>query len=192
MTDAKILAFAGSNKRTSVNRKALAVAVDGARDAGADVTVLDLKDYPLPIMDEDLEAAEGLPENAAKLQAIFGDHDGFLIACPEYNGLITPLLKNTIDWVSRPGENGSGLQYYKGKTAALVAASPGGLGGLRGLTHVRALMTNLGAIVLPNQVAVSGARKLFDEDGTLNDDAKADQLRGVGAALAQVTGALKS
>jgi len=171
---------------------ALAVAADGARQAGAEVTILDLIDYPLPIMDEDLEAAEGMPENAAKLQDLFGAHDGFLIACPEYNGLITPLLKNTIDWISRPGPNGSGLQYYKGKTVGLVAASPGGLGGMRGLVHVRQLMTNLGGIVIPNQVAVSGAKSVFAEDGSPTDDGKADQLRGVGAALAQVTAQLKS
>lgn len=192
MSDPKILAFAGSAKATSVNKKVLAVAVEGARAAGAQVTVIDLKDYPLPIMDEDLESAEGLPENAVKLQALFGAHDGFLIACPEYNSSITPLLKNCLDWVSRKGPEGSGLQYYKGKTVGLVAASPGGLGGLRGLVHVRAILGNLGAIVIPQQVAVSGATKLFDDAGAMTDDRKADQVKDVGAALTQVTGKLKS
>lgn len=192
MTTAKILAFAGSVKKTSVNKKVLAVAAEGARDAGAEVTLVDLADYPMPLMDEDLEARDGLPENALKLRALFAAHDGLLLACPEYNGSITPLLKNTLDWVSRPDADGSGLRFYKGKPAALVSASGGALGGLRGLVHVRAILGNLGMIVLPGQVAVGGATKLFDDAGAMTDTAKADQLKAVGAALTEVTGRLKS
>lgn len=192
MSNAKILAFAGSAKTGSVNKKVLAVAVEGVRNAGAEVTVIDLADYPMPIMDEDLETAEGAPENASALQTLFAEHDGFLIACPEYNSSITPLLKNVLDWVSRSGPNGPGSQYYKGKTAALIAASPGGLGGMRGLVHVRAILGNLGCIMIPQQVAVSGVTKLFDDAGTMTDVRKAEQLRDVGAALAEVTAKLKS
>ena len=190
MTTPKLLAFAGSAKETSVNRRALAVAAEGAREAGATVTVIDLRDYPLPIMDEDLEAAGGQPENAGRLQTLFGGHDGLLLACPEYNSSITPLLKNTIDWVSRPDADGTGLRYYKGKTAGLIGASPGGLGGLRGLTHVRAILSNLGMIVIPNQIAVSGAPKIFDDAGRVTDEDQKKKIRAVGVALAEVTAKL--
>ena len=100
-TPVKILAFAGSAKKASLNKKLLAVAVAGARAAGAEVTVVDLADYPMPIMDEDLEAAEGAPEKATAFKALMIEADGFLISCPEYNSSITPLLKNVIDWASR-------------------------------------------------------------------------------------------
>lgn len=192
MATPKLLAFAGSIKETSVNNRVLAVAAEGARGAGAEVTVIDLGDYPLPLMNEDLESAEGLPANAAKLQDLFGAHHGLLLSCPEYNSSITPLLKNTIDWVSRPGANGSGLQYYKGKTAGLLGASPGALGGLRGLVHVRAILGNLGMHVIPNQLAVSGAAKIFDDDGAITDDDQAEKIRAVGAALAEATAKLIS
>jgi len=192
MTSPKLLAFAGSAKLTSLNKRILAFAVQGARDAGAEVTVIDLKDYPLPIMDEDLEATEGAPENAVKLQALFADHHGLLLACPEYNSSITPLLKNTIDWVSRPDADGSGLRFYKGKTAGLVSASGGALGGLRGLVHVRAILGNLGMIVIPNQVAIPGANKILEADGTMTDEARVGQLKDVGRALAEVTGKMIS
>ena len=184
----KILAFAGSTRSGSFNAKVLAVAVEGARSAGADVTVLDLAEYPLPIYHGDLEEAEGLPENAAKLQAVFASHDGFLIASPEYNGFFSPLLKNTLDWISRLPDDAP--EPFSGKIAAIMSASPGGLGGMRGLVHVRQLLTNLGMIVLPDQVAVSSAYKVFDESGAWTDERKKEQLEGLGAKLAELTGML--
>jgi chromate reductase len=166
----KILAFAGSARQESFNKKLVKIAVKGALKEGAEVNFIDLRDYPLPLMDQDLEAKEGLPENAKKLKEIFKSHDGFLISCPEYNSSITPLLKNVIDWVSRkekPDE--PSLVAFNGKTAALLSASPGALGGLRGLVHVRAILSNLGVLVLPTQIAVSKASEAFNEDGTLKD-----------------------
>ena len=190
MTAPKILAFAGSAKATSVNKLALAVAAEGAIEAGAEVTIIDLKDFPMPIMDEDLEAAEGLPEAVVRLKELFGSHDGILLACPEYNSSITPMLKNAIDWVSRPDDGGSGLRFYSGKTAGLIAASPGGLGGLRGLVHVRAILGNLGMMVVPDQAAVTFASKVFDEDGKITDEGQQKRLHGVGKALATATSKL--
>lgn len=187
MPTPKILAFAGSAKASSVNKKCLAVAAEGAREAGAEVTVIDLKDYPMPLMDEDLEAAEGLPEAAIRLRAHFADHHGLLLSCPEYNSSITPLLKNAIDWVSRPDEEGGGLRFYKGKTAGLIGASPGSLGGMRGLVHVRAILGNLGMLVVPDQHAVTGAAKIFDEGGRITDEGQEKKLKAVGAALAETT-----
>lgn len=186
----KILAFAGSAKANSVNKRALAVAAEGAKAAGAEVETVDLKDFPMPIMDEDLEMSEGLPEPVLRLKALFGRHDGILLACPEYNSSITPLLKNAIDWVSRPDAGGSGLRYFNGKTAGILSASPGGLGGLRGLVHMRAILGNLGMVVVPEQTAVTFAGKVFSEDGKITDGAQEKRLHAVGAALATTTAKL--
>ena len=157
---ARILAFAGSTRTESFNKKLVAVAARGARDARAQVTVVDLRDYPMPIFDQDLEAETGKPDTAGALKATMIGHDGFLIAAPEYNSSITAVLKNTIDWVSRPdeGEQG-GLLAFSGKVVSLMSASPGALGGLRGLVHVRSILGNLGCIVLPGQVTVRNANE---------------------------------
>lgn len=184
---ARILAFAGSAREGSFNKKLVAIAADGARDAGADVTLLDMRDYELPLYDGDLEESAGLPENAITLRGIFAEHDGLLIAAPEYNSSITPMLKNTIDWVSRPAGDDAMLKYIAGKTAALVATAPGALGGLRGLVHVRQILGNIQVTVIPNQATVPGARSAFNDDGNLADDAQQKAVKAVGAALAQVT-----
>ncbi len=155
----KILAVAGSTRKGSFNRQALEYAVHGAREADADVTVIDLNDYPLPLYNGDLEESHGLPDSVIRLKNLFKTHHGLLLACPEYNGSVTPLLKNTIDWVSRPHGEESGLVPYQGKWAALIAASAGNLGGLRGLRHVREILTNLQVMVIPRQMALTQADK---------------------------------
>src|SRR5262249_37872709 len=151
------------------------------------VTIIDLRDYPLPIMDEELEAAEGPPANATALKALFLEHNGLLISCPEYNSSITPLLKNTIDWVSRPGPKNYplGLAGYKNKVAAWLSASPGALGGLRGLVHVRAILGNIGVIVLPEQFAVPAAADAFGPDGRLKDAGRHAAVENIGRRLAE-------
>ncbi len=192
MTQPRILAFAGSARRDSFNKKLVNAAAQGARDAGAEVTVVDLADYPMPLFDQDLEASEGMPETVRAFKKLMDEHDGFLISCPEYNGSITPLLKNTIDWCSRAeaeGERPSAV--YQGKAAALLAASPGGLGGLRGLVHVRSILQGIGVMVLPQQMAVSGASKAFDEDGNLSDEKTRSRVEGVAGALAGLLAKLK-
>lgn len=182
----RILAFAGSARRDSVNKRLVHIAAAAAESAAAEVTVIDLADYPLPLFDQDLEQRDGLPENAAKLKQLFLDHQGLLLACPEYNSSITPLLKNTIDWVSRPAEGESFLAAYQGKVAALLAASPGALGGLRGLVHVRSILSSIGVIVLPNQFALSHAMDAFDEQGHLKDEQQQSKVAGVGTQLAEI------
>ncbi len=182
----RILAFAGSARKDSFNKKLLRVAVRAAEEAGAEVTLLDLAEYSLPLYDGDSEARDGLPANATKLKQLFLDHDGLMIAAPEYNSSVTPLLKNTIDWVSRPADGESPLAAYKNKVAVLMAASPGGLGGLRGLVHVRAILQNIGVIVLPDQRAVSGAGNAFDETGQLKDERLRQAVQDLGAKLASV------
>lgn len=139
-----IVAFAGSARNGSFNVRLVKVAAEGARAAGASVTVLDMRDYPMPLFDQDLEGADGPPESARRLREIMLAHEGLLIASPEYNSSVTPLLKNTIDWVSRPGEGQQALAAYQGKVAAVMSASPGRLGGLRGLVHLRSILSNIG------------------------------------------------
>ncbi|MCH8824872.1 MAG: NAD(P)H-dependent oxidoreductase [Planctomycetes bacterium] len=186
----RILAFAGSLRKNSFNKRLVRVAGDGASKAGADVTVIDLAMYPLPVFDEDFEKAEGLPDNAIKLKAILKQHDGFLIACPEYNSSITAALKNAIDWASRPVPDEQPLECFKGKVAAIMSASPGGLGGLRGLVHVRAILSNIGVLVLPDQRAISQAHEAFNDDGTLKDPKQQDAIEQIGAKLCQTVASL--
>ncbi len=187
MSDGKprILAFSGSTRRDSVNKKMIHVAASAAERAGAEVTLLDLADYPLPLYNGDLEEDEGLPEKVLELKQVFLDHDGLLIASPEYNSSITPLLKNTIDWVSRPAEGEGRLAAYQNKLAALMAASPGGLGGLRGLVHLRAILQNIGVMVLPQQHALSKAHEAFDDEGQLKDEKTREQVEALGENLAK-------
>lgn len=188
----RILAFAGSVRSGSYNHQLVQAAAEGARAGGADVTILNLKHYPLPLFDEDLERASGKPENAVKLKQMFLEHDGLLIASPEYNGSLSPLLKNTIDWVSRADEGEKPLAAYQGKVAALMAASPGGLGGIRGLVHVRSILSGIGVIVLPDQVAVSRAFEAFDEEGNLKDEKQRMRAEGLGRSVAEMLAKLSS
>jgi NAD(P)H-dependent FMN reductase len=185
MPKSQILAFAGSTRRDSFNKKLIKIAVEGAQQAGAEVTLVDLGDYQMPLYNGDLEAADGLPAMAAELKKLFLDHNGLLIACPEYNSSITPLLKNTIDWVSRPLPGEGPLAAYKGKVAALMSASPGRLGGLRGLVHVRSILGNIGVLVLPDQVAVSEADEAFTDDGRLKDERRQASVENLGRTLAE-------
>jgi NAD(P)H-dependent FMN reductase len=182
----RILAFAGSTRTESFNKKLIRVAVAGARAAGAEVTLIDLRDFPMPLYDGDLEAKEGLPENARKVKELFLAHQGLLLSCPEYNSSITGVLKNTIDWVSRQAPGEAPLACFTGKAAALMSASPGALGGLRGLVHVRAILGNINVLVLPEQVAVPKANDAFNPDGSLRDARQQANVENLGKRLAAV------
>jgi len=188
----RILAFAGSTRRESFNKKLVSIAVKGATDAGAEVTLVDLKDFPLPLFDQDLEAEQGMPENGKKLKKLFIDHDGLLISSPEYNSSITAVLKNAIDWVSRPAPGEPSLVAFRGKVATLMSASPGALGGLRGLVHVRSILGNIDVIVLPDQIAVAQAHEAFNSDGTLKDPKRQAGIEGLGKTLASFLMKLKA
>jgi NAD(P)H-dependent FMN reductase len=181
----KILAFAGSTRTDSYNKRLVKVAVAGARAVGAEVTLIDLRDFPLPLFDGDLEARDGLPANGRKLKDLFLAHHGLLISAPEYNSSITAVLKNTIDWLSRPVPGEAPLACFDGKVACLMSASPGALGGLRGLVHVRAILGNIRVLVLPEQVAVSKANEAFGPDGSLKDPKQQAAVEGLGAQLAR-------
>lgn len=183
MNAPKILAFAGSLRADSFNKKLVKIAAQGARAAGAKVTYLDLRDYPLPVFDQDLEAKDGPPGSARKLKELLKDNAGFLIASPEYNSSVTAALKNMIDWTSRPATGEAPLACFDGKSAALMSASPGGLGGLRGLVHVRSMLGNIGTLVLPDQVSVPQAHEAFNGDGSLKDPKKQKAVEDLGRDL---------
>jgi chromate reductase len=188
----KILAFAGSTRVGSFNKRLVKIAMAGARDAGAEVTYLDLRDYPLPLYDADLEKDEGLPENARLLKDLFRIQDGFLLSAPEYNSSVTGVLKNTLDWLSRPVEGRPKLECFAGKTGAIMSASTGALGGLRGLVHVRAILTNLKLLVLPYQISIPRANNAFTEAGDLADDEKRDAVGQLARQLTEIIGKLKA
>jgi chromate reductase, NAD(P)H dehydrogenase (quinone) len=185
MTTANILAFAGSNRKESHNRKALALAVAGARDAGANVTIADLRDFPMPLYDADQHAAEGLPANMLALRKLMMAANGLLIASPEYNASITPLLKNTIDWLSQSVEGASGSLPFQNKICGLLGASPGAFGTIRALPHVSYIFSNLGTFVLP-VVAVPRAGELLNADGSVKDERAAKTLHKLGGDVARM------
>jgi NAD(P)H-dependent FMN reductase len=188
----KIVAFAGSLRAGSYNKKLLAVAVEAARAAGAEVAVVDLRELALPLFDQDLEDASGLPDGAKRFKSLLREADGLLIASPEYNSSITAALKNAIDWASRTEtDDEPSLVAFKGKAAALLAASPGALGGLRGLVTVRSILGNLGVLVLPDQVAIPTAHEAFNEAGQIKDERKAKQVARLASGLVELATKLK-
>jgi chromate reductase, NAD(P)H dehydrogenase (quinone) len=183
----RIIAFAGSTRTASLNKMLLRIAVEYAERAGGDVTHVDLSDFPMPLYDGDLEESKGPPPNATKLYELMKEHQGLLLACPEYNSSITAVLKNTIDWVSRPRQGEPPLVAFNGKVAALLSASPGALGGLRGLVHVRSILGNIGVTVIPNQVVVPNAMDAFNAEGGLKDERMAGKVAGLAAELVETT-----
>lgn len=181
----KILAFSGSSRKDSFNKKMLKIAAAGAEAAGAEVTVIDLADFPMPIYNGDLEDNEGMPEHAQAFKKLLTEHDGLLIASPEYNSSFPALLKNAIDWASRsesPDEGG--LSAYQNKIAAIMCATPGGSGGMKALLFLRLQLEYLSMIVLPNQQSLSQAHQAFDESDDLVEENKAAAVKSVGADLA--------
>ena len=184
MTIASILAFAGSSRKESWNRKVLEVAVQGAREAGGEVTVVNLIDYPMPIYDADWHAAHGVPSTMLELRKLMMSANGLLIASPEYNTSITPLLKNTIDWLSQDANGEAGNAPFAGKIGALMGASNGAFGTIRALPHVSYILSNLGVFMLP-VVAVPGVSKAFDVAGNMTNEPSKKLLSGLGARLVQ-------
>jgi NAD(P)H-dependent FMN reductase len=187
----KILAFAGSTRADSFNKKLVQIAASGARTAGADVTYVDLRDYPMPLYDGDLEIQQGLSDNVKKFKALLMEHEGFLISSPEYNSGISGVLKNTIDWASRASLNETPLICFTGKVAVIMSASPGALGGLRGLVQVRSILSNIKVLVLPDQMAIPRANEAFNADGTLKDVKQQAAIEALGRDLAKILIKLK-
>lgn len=178
----RILAFSGSARRESLNRKLLAAAIGAVREAGGEVTLVDLNEFAMPLYHGDLEDESGMPANATKLIALITEHHALLIASPEYNSMITPLLKNTIDWCTRGDDN-----PFEGKVAAVVSASPGMFGGVRSLKMAQQLLLHLGCHVVPSQVMLPHADKAFDGEGKLTEARTMKSLRAMAVKLVETS-----
>jgi NAD(P)H-dependent FMN reductase len=181
----RVLALAGSVRRGSFNARLLELAVAGAEAAGATVVTLDLAQYTLPIYDSDFEAGHGLPEPARQLKGMLRAHAGLLIASPEYNGSMPPLLLNAFAWAARPEAGEERGDVFKGKAAGLLSASPETLGGMRGLAQLSAVLGNLGVLVVPYPISVPDAAHAFAAEGGLVDKKLEARVRGIGEAVAQ-------
>ena len=192
MNQPKLIAFSGSTRAGSYNQAILNVVSNAAESAGATVDRVNLKDFPMPIFDQDLEASEGLPASVKALKERFAKADGFLIASPEYNSAFTPLMKNVIDWCSRAEtEDEPSLSVYSGKSTLLIAASPGGLGGIRGLHALRSVFQNISVTVFPSMIAVGSAYQLVDESGTVTDEKWKGRLEKLATDYVDFAGRLK-
>jgi chromate reductase, NAD(P)H dehydrogenase (quinone) len=187
---ARILAFAASLRKGSWNKKLIRIAAQGAREAGAEVTLIQMEDFPLPVYDADLEAAQGLPENVHKLKDLFKAHDGFLISSPEYNGNIPGPLLNTTNWLSRPREGEKPFEIFESKPVAAMAASPGALGGNRMLPLLRGHLLHMHMLVIPKVYGLAKAAEAFDEEGRLKDPKIEATVKGLGAAVAALAARL--
>lgn len=182
----RLLFFAGSTREGSYNRKLAALARHIAEANGIEAVLIDLKDYPMPIYNGDLETRDGPPERARAFKALLGEYQGVFIASPEYNSSVPPLLKNTLDWVTRVRAKGeSGLEVFKTRVFAISGASPGYYGTMRSLMHLRQILTvGMGATVIPQQIALPRAMDAFEADGSLKDKAQQDLCKSVVEALA--------
>ncbi|MBY8916545.1 NAD(P)H-dependent oxidoreductase [Nitratireductor sp. L1-7-SE] len=180
----KILVFAGSIRTGAFSGQTADAAMKELAQQGAEVTRISLADYPLPIMDQDLEKEKGIPENAYRLGRLIAAHDGVLIASPEYNASIPPLLKNTIDWVSRISKDGGKpLRPWAGKSMGLCSSSDGNFAGIRGLYHLRAVLMNCKADIITQQCSVARAQDAFDENGDFRDDRTRGMMEAVCSSL---------
>lgn len=167
----RILVFAGSIRTGAYSGRTADCAQRDLAIQGAEVTRISLGDYPLPLMDQDLEKQSGVPENAYKLARMMAAHDAVLICTPEYNGSIPPLLKNAIDWVSRISKDGGRpLHAYQGRLAALCSSSEGHFAGVRAIIHLRAILSHIGMEVIAPQVCVPRGGDAFDQNGDFRDE----------------------
>ncbi|QDQ28444.1 NAD(P)H-dependent oxidoreductase [Chitinimonas arctica] len=184
----RILVFAGSARRDSLNKRLAAALAAALSDAGAEVSLIDLADFEMPLYHGDWESAHGVPEAATRLNTLMLSHDALALASPENNASISALMKNTLDWLSRI----KGGEGFAGKTALLTAASPGALGGLRGLNHLRDILHSLGVGTLPQTLAVSRAHEAFTDEGGLSNERQQGQLVQLATRLVAVASALKA
>ena len=187
----KILALAGSTRGDSLNKQLLAAVTALADPEQAEVEIIDLRDFPLPLYDGDLEEAEGVPENAMILKEKFRSADALLISTPEYNTSLPAVLKNAIDWISRPVEGVPWLSEIRGQVLGAMSASPGGTGGMQALTHLRQIFMNLGAYVVPGFTACPSAGAAFDDSGNFANEAQAKQFAGYVAEVVALARARK-
>lgn len=186
----RVLVIAGSTREASFSKQLARAACAQLAAAGAQASFIDLRDFPMPLYDGDLEAATGLPPEAVRLRAQMLAHDALVVVTPEYNSSLPAVLKNALDWLSRPHAPEPGVSPYKGKVAALLSSSPGALGGLRALVHLRQVLQNVGCLVITEQFALGNAGKAFADDGKLADAKQAEGVAGVLNRLVEVSARL--
>jgi chromate reductase, NAD(P)H dehydrogenase (quinone) len=192
MPTPKILIIPGSLRTGSHNARLAALAAKELALLEAEVTRISLDDYKLPLFDADLVTASGLPPAAVQLKRMLLAHNGVFITSPEYTASVTPLIKNTIDWISRvrdPGE--PAYAAFKGRVFAIGAAASGGQGGLRSLMALRQILElGCGALVIPEQIAVPRADQAFDDMDNLKDEALASALKAAMRRLVELAGVM--
>ena len=182
----RLLFFAGSTREGSYNKKLARLAQHIATANGIEGVFVDLKDYPMPLYNGDLEVEQGPPQKAVEFKALLSEYQGVFIESHEYNSSVTPLLKNTIDWVTRVSAKGeTGLEVYKTRVFAISGASPGYYGAMRSLLNLRQILAvGIGATVIPQQLALPRANDAFEEGGSLKDKAQQTMLKDVVEKLA--------
>lgn len=186
----RTLVIAGSTRSGAFSKQLARAACSLAVAGGQQATFVDLRDHAMPLYDGDIEAADGLPAGALRLRDLLRAHEAVLVVSPEYNSSISAVLKNALDWTSRPHPAEPGVNVWKGKVAAIMASSPGALGGLRGLVHLRQILMNLGVLVITEQFALGGAATAFAADGSLVDGKHTATVQGILQRLAHVAGKL--
>ncbi|PLW76227.1 NADPH-dependent FMN reductase [Cohaesibacter celericrescens] len=186
----RLLCLAGSTRTDSYNYALAGTMAKQLSLTGINATLISLEDYPLPLFNADDETEKGLPDNAVRLSKLLAQHDGVFIASPEYNASLTPLLKNTLDWISRVPSDGR--DPFNTPVFAIGSASPGKLGGMRSLAHLRQILVALGAIVIPEQISIGSAGNAFDDKGDLTGDREAAFLNNCASKLVQTAQRLKS
>ncbi len=186
----KILVMAGSLRAGSHNARLAALAAKEFALAEAEVTRISFADYPLPLFDADLMTDSGMPKHALELKDTLAVHQGVFIASPEYSASVSPLIKNTIDWMSRGRDrNEANYAGFKGRVFALGAAANGSAGGVRGLMALRQVLElGCGALVLPEQITVGRAAQAFDDMDNLKDEAMAAALKALVRRLIEMAG----
>ena len=188
MKTPKVLVLAGSTRQGSHNRLLARDAAESLRNLGLEAIFADLRDYPMPLYDGDLEAEAGLPPAAKTLKELAREAGAFAVASPEYNGSYSAVLKNAIDWISRPEPGEGPLEVFRGKPAAILSASPGPGGGKRVLKHLRELLEGIRMTVVPHQVSIAQSGAAFDAGGRLTRPADIESLRKLTGELAGAVG----
>jgi NAD(P)H-dependent FMN reductase len=188
MSVLKILVIPGSLRTGSHNAKLAAAAAYEFALAGVDVTRISLADFPLPIYDGDLQAKSGVPRHAVNLKRMIASYHGVLVVTPEYNSSVPPLLKNTIDWVSRVQDPHEARgEVFFGRPFAIAAASENRLGGSRALQALRLILSACRALVIPNQLALSFADQAYDEMDRLRKEADIEAMKALVGQLIELS-----
>lgn len=188
----KLLIIPGSTRKEAFSKQFAAAVAKTSAGEGVEMTVVDLADYRMPLYDGDLEEADGLPDEAVAFREVVKQHDAVVFVSPEYNASIPAVLKNAIDWLSRPYKNDPDVAVWAGKVAGLLASSPGGLGGMRGLVHLRQILMNVGMQVVSEQFALGAAHEAFDDEGSLKSDRHRAAVDKVVGSVVRIAKALSA